>query len=178
MSGILASLIPSPLHPAVVHLPMALAVLVPFFAGSTLVSLRRGTSSLRSWGLTVAMFLALSVSAWASTETGEDEAEKVERVVPESAVETHEEAAEQFLWLSLGVLAVAVAGLAKGRIGGSARALATAGSIALLGAGYRVGHSGGALVYTHGAANAYTSSSSSSPLSTNPRLDRGRGDDR
>lgn len=175
MSGILASIIPSPLHPAVVHLPMALAVLVPIFALVALVTMRRAASTWRTWAVAVAMFASLSLSAWASMETGEDESEKVEKVVPEAAVETHEEAAEQFLWFSVGVLAVAAAGLLKGGVGGSARLLATAGSVGILVMGYRVGHSGGALVYTHGAASAYTSAGA---LGTIPTSKSGDGDDR
>jgi len=155
MPATLTSLLPTPLHPAVVHLPMALAVLVPLFAIGALVATHRGARPMRSWSIAVAMFMALSASAWLSIETGEDQEDKVERLVPKAAFETHEEAADAFLWLSVGVLGIAAAGLLNGRVGGPARILATAGSLALLVAGYRVGHSGGALVYTHGAANAY-----------------------
>jgi uncharacterized membrane protein len=151
----LGSLIPTPLHPAVVHLPMALAVLVPVFAVVALVAVRRGGRPLRTWSVAAAMFAALSVSAWASMETGEDQEEAVETVVPDAALDTHEDAAEQFLWLSVAVLGVAGVGLLDGRVGSTARVLATAGSLGLLAAGYRVGHSGGELVYRHGAAAAY-----------------------
>jgi hypothetical protein len=109
------------------------------------------------------MFLALTASAWASIETGEDQEEKVERVVPEAAFETHEDAADAFLWLSVAVLGVASVGLLGGKVGAPARWLATAGAVALLVAGYRVGHSGGALVYTHGAASAYVDGATSAP---------------
>ena len=164
MLGTLASLIPTPLHPAVVHLPLALAVLVPIFAVGALVAVYRGARPLRSWSIAVAMFVALSASAWFSSETGEDQEEKVERVVPEAAFETHEEAADTFLWLSVGVLGVAAVGLLTGKVGGPARLLATAESMALLVAGYRVGHSGGALVYTHGAASAYLAKAGGAPV--------------
>jgi uncharacterized membrane protein len=163
MAGMIASLIPTPLHPAVVHLPMALAVLAPVFAVGALAAVRRGVPPLRRWSLAVAMFMALSVSAWVSIETGEDEEDRVERVVPEAALETHEDAADAFLWLSVAVLGVAAVGLRKGRIGMSARYAATAASVVLLVAGYRVGHSGGALVYTHGAASAYVDGSGPTP---------------
>lgn len=154
----LGALIPTPLHPAVVHLPMALAVLVPIFAVVALVAVQRGARPLRTWGVAAAMFAALSLSAWASMETGEDQEDAVEAVVPDVALDTHEDAAEQFLWLSVGVLGVAAVGVLTGRVGTTARVLATVGSLGLLVAGYRVGHSGGELVYTHGAASAYASS--------------------
>jgi len=77
-------------------------------------------------------------------------------VVPEAPLEEHEEAAERFLLLSAGVLLVAGAGLLRGRIGTAARLVTTAGAFGLVVAGTLVGHSGGELVYRHGAAAAYT----------------------
>ena len=69
---------------------------------------------------------------------------------------THEEAAQTFFVLSLVVLGVAAVGLVGGRVGTAARYAAAAGTLALVVAGYNVGHSGGRLVYTYGAASAYT----------------------
>ena len=152
----LSSLLPSPLHPAVVHLPIAFAVLVPVFAVGALWAIRRGARPLRAWGIATAMFAALSLSAWLAVETGEQADEQVESVVPAAPIETHEEAAEAFLTLSVIVLGVAVVGLRTGRIGRAAECSAPSARVALLGAGWRVGHSGGALVYRYGAAAAYT----------------------
>jgi hypothetical protein len=153
---LLSSLIPSPLHPAVVHLPIALAVLVPVFAVGALWAIRRGARPLRAWGVATAMFAALSLSSWLAVETGEQASEQVESVVADAPIDTHEEAAEAFLTLSVIVLGIAAVGLRSGRIGGAARVLGTVGAVVLLGAGWRVGHSGGALVYRYGAASAYT----------------------
>jgi uncharacterized membrane protein len=155
MTGSLASLIPTPLHPAVVHMPMALAVLLPLFAAGALIAVRRGARPMRAWGIAVAIFAALSASAFVSMETGGDQEDRVERVVSRSAIHSHEEAAEAFLWLSVGVLGVAALGLLPARAGSVARIGATVGSLLLLGAGFNVGHTGGALVYTYGAASAY-----------------------
>lgn len=151
----LGSLIPTPLHPAVVHLPMALAVLLPVFALVALVAVQRGARPLRTWGVAAAMFAALALSSWASIETGEDQEDAVESVVPDAALDTHEDAAEQFLWLSVAMMGVAGVGLLANRAGSAARLLATAGTLGLLVAGYRVGHSGGELVYRYGAGAAY-----------------------
>jgi hypothetical protein len=153
---VLASLIPSPLHPAVVHLPIAFAVLAPVFAVGALWAIRRGARPLRAWGIATAMFAALSLSAWLAVETGEQADEQVESVVPDAPIETHEEAAERFLLLSVAVLGIAAVGLGSGRVGRAARVIGTVGAVALLGAGWSVGHSGGALVYRYGAARAYT----------------------
>lgn len=158
MLNALTNLLPTPLHPAVVHMPMALVLLVPAFAAGTLYAIHRGARPMRAWGITTVLLATLSLSAWVSLETGQDQSEKVEEVVAEAAIETHEEAAELFLTLSLIVLGVSTLGLATGKIGSAARAVAAAGIVVLLVAGYRVGRSGGELVYKHGAANAYTQS--------------------
>jgi hypothetical protein len=156
MQSALGNLIPNPLHPAIVHMPMALAVLVPIFVGGTMWAIHRGIRPLRAWGVTVALMAALSLSAWASLATGQSQDEKVESVVGEGPLETHEESAEFFLTLSVVVLVISAVGLRGDKFGTGARALGALGSAALLVAGVNVGHTGGQLVYTHNAASAYT----------------------
>lgn len=151
----LQNLLPSPLHPAVVHLPIALTLLVPVFAVGALIAIQRGAKVLRAWALAAAMIGALALSSWVALETGEGQEDKVEAVVPERALESHEEAAERFFALALAVMGIAVVGLLGGRIGTAARYATAAGTLGLVVAGYAVGHSGGELVYTHGAASAY-----------------------
>jgi uncharacterized membrane protein len=162
MLAALSNLVPNPLHPAVVHLPIALTLLVPAFAAVALVAIQRGARPLRAWGVTTALLALLSLSAWVSLETGEGQEERVEQVVPERAIDAHAAAAESFLALSLLVLAVAGVGLLNGKVGTAGRVTAAAGTIALLVAGYRVGHSGGALVYEHGAASVYVTGAAAS----------------
>lgn len=150
------SILPVPLHPLIVHLPIALTVLVPLFAVGTLWAVKRGAPPRRTWGITVALLAVLLGSGQLAKETGEDEEEAVEQVVGDAALETHEEAADVFMAVTGAVLLVAAAGLAGGQIGTVARVVATAGTVALVVVGYNVGHSGGALVYEHGAASAYS----------------------
>jgi hypothetical protein len=148
--------LPSPLHPLFVHLPIALTLLVPAFALGAVIAIRRGASARRAWGITVALLGLLTASSFLALKTGEREEEFVEDVVAESAIERHEEAAEAFLLASGVVLLLGAAGLINGRTGSIARGFATAGTIALVGAGWQVGHSGGTLAYHEGAAMAYT----------------------
>ena len=97
----------------------------------------------------------LVVGAWMALETGEDEEERVERVVAERHIEAHEESAERFLALAgLGLLAMG-AGLLPRSAGAGARVVGTVAAVGVLAAGVTVGHSGGELVYKHGAASAY-----------------------
>ena len=89
--------------------------------------------------------------------------DRVEAVVPKAPFKAHEEAAEQFLAFSGIFLLVVAAGLAGGTVGRAARYVSVVGAIGLLAAGVRVGHSGGQLVYTHGAASAYASGTATAP---------------
>lgn len=149
-------MLPDPLHPAMVHFPIVLTFLLPLAAFGALWHGRRNPGVRTGWMLTTALAGALTASAWLAVETGEGEEDLVERVVPDAPLEAHEEAAERFLLLSGGVLLLAGAGLLRNRIGTAARLATTAGSVGLVVAGALVGHSGGELVYRHGAAAAHT----------------------
>jgi len=162
-------MIPEPLHPAIVHFPIVLAVLLPIAAAAAVVAIHRGASVVPTWTPVVVLAVLLAGSAWAAVETGKDEEERVEVVVPEAAIEDHEEAAELFLPLSAGVLGLIGLGLLKGGRGRTMRYVATVGAIGLLAQGIRVGHSGGELVYVHGAASAYGSGVNSSSGSRMPQ---------
>ncbi len=151
----LPNLIPDPLHPAVVHLPIALVLLLPLFAIGALVAIRRGGRPFVAWGLTLTVLAALVASSWLATETGEQQEERVEDVVGDAPMHAHEDAAELFLSLAFGVLVVSAPGIRRGAVGRVSRAAGLAGSLALVGAGWNVGHSGGALVYQYGAAEAF-----------------------
>ena len=145
-------------HPKLVHLPIALAVLVPPLAVLLAVATDRSWLPRRAWLLAVAAQGLLLVSGLIALRTGEAEEERVEAFVPEAALEAHEEAAEAFVWGSGAALVLMLLPLVpthRGlRVG--AGALAAVGSAAVLGLGVRVGEAGGALVYRHGAAAAYT----------------------
>lgn len=147
--------LPSPLHPLIVHMPIALTVLVPLFAIGALWAIRRGARVRLAWGIATGMLALLLTSGWVALQTGQGEEEKVERFVSEQGLEQHEEAAEGFLVATGIVLLLASGGFLRGRAGTLARGVATVGTFALVGAGYNVGHTGGALVYREGAAAAY-----------------------
>jgi 4-amino-4-deoxy-L-arabinose transferase-like glycosyltransferase len=148
-------MLPNPLHPAVVHFPMAFAVLLPISAALAMWAIQRGTKPLRAWAVPVAFALALTASSWVALETGEAQEDRVEAIVGEAPLHEHEEAAERFLVLSGIVLLVAAGGLVGGTVGMAARLVATAGSVVVLAAGIQVGAAGGDLVYKYGAAQAY-----------------------
>ena len=148
-------MIPDPLHPALVHFPLVLMVLLPLAAAGALWAIRRGAAPTPAWTIPLVTAAALAGSSWLAVETGEREEERVERVVTESALHGHEDAAERFLLLSGMLLAITAAGLLPGSVGRVARLGAAGGALALTALGVQVGHSGGNLVYREGAASAY-----------------------
>lgn len=146
-----------PLHPKIVHLPIALAVLMPVMSAGLLAAWRAEFLPRRTWIIAVLLQGVLLASGIAGLRTGETEEDRVERVVAEQRIEAHEEAAERFVWAAGAVFVLAVAAAAL-RDEGHARRVAiatTLGTLLVLFLGYRTGETGGRLVYQYGAANAY-----------------------
>jgi uncharacterized membrane protein len=147
-----------PLHPKLVHLPIALAVLMPLLSLLILGGWWRGLLPRRTWLLVAGFQALLVVSGLAASKTGERDEERAEQIVPESAIEAHEEAAETFVGASAAVLVLVVlaAVVPRERTAQALAAAAIAGTLLVLALGYRVGEAGGRLVYEHGAAAAWT----------------------
>ncbi len=148
-------MLPDPLHPAIVHFPIVLSVLVPVAAFGALWAIKGGARPLRAWGVATAVAAALTLSAWVAVETGEQQEERVEDVVGESRLGAHAQAGQTLLFTSVGVLAVVALGLMPGDKGRVVRYVGAAGTLALGVAAYPVGHSGGEMVYKYNAASAY-----------------------
>lgn len=146
-------------HPKLVHVPMALAVLMPLIAGGLFVSWWRGWLPARAWLVAVLLQAALVVSGAIAMNTGETDEEKVEKVLSERLIKEHEERAEAFTWTGGGVLLLmvgALVGSLKSRNAAVAvAAAATVGTVVVFVLGYRTGEAGGELVYKHGAASAF-----------------------
>ena len=159
-------MLPNPLHPAVVHFPIVLVFLLPLFAIGAIIAIRKGARPVRAWSLPVLVAAALALSSWVAVQTGESQGERVERVVPEQAIEAHEEGAELFMTLSIILVAVTATGFIRGTVGKVGRYAAGLGALALVGFGASVGHTGGQLVYRDGAASAYTGLAGSTAAAT------------
>ncbi len=145
-----------PLHPALVHLPLGLAILMPLLALGLAVAAWRRELGRAPWLALVALQALLSVSAVVALKTGQRDEDLAEKVVPKAAIHEHEEAAEGFLVASFVVLALGAAGaFLPGRLASAGRGLFVIGTLAVVGLGLRAGHLGGQLVYVHGAASAH-----------------------
>jgi uncharacterized membrane protein len=145
---------PTPLHPAIVHFPIAL-LLVGALTAVVAVFVRR-------WHLPLFAAILLSLGAIggvAATVTGEEEEEKVEHAIPsaEPLLEEHADWGERArnAGIVAAVFAVIAVLAANKPVGGRVLSVLTA--CAALVAGYSVaqaGHFGGELVYRHGAGVA------------------------
>jgi uncharacterized membrane protein len=146
-----------PLHPKLVHLPIALAVLMPLITSGLLLAWFKGWFPRRTWAIAAALQLVLAGTAFAAMRTGEETEEQVGDVVPDRAVEVHEETAEVFTWTAAGItlLALLALGVKDEKSARAAAIVTTAGTLVVLFLGYRVGEAGGRLVYEHGAAQPY-----------------------
>ena len=146
-----------PLHPAVVHVPVGLAFVIPLVAAGLPLAFFRGLLPRAAWAVLVGLQLVLVGGGLVAIRTGEAEEERVEKVVAEAHIEEHEEAGKLFVGGAAAVLVVAIALLFVKK--DSARALGaavvTALSLGVTFLAYRAGEEGGELVYEHGAASAY-----------------------
>jgi len=152
--------LPDPLHPIVVHFPVVLSILLPVVTAAALWAIAKGARPMRAWGLSIAVAAALTLSAWVAVETGEDQEERVEDVVGESRLDTHADAGRALLFASVGVLAVLGLGLMPGDKGRIARVVGAVSTLTVAGAAFRVGMTGGDLVYKYNAASAYSATDS------------------
>lgn len=150
-----------PLHPKLVHLPIALALVMPLLSAGLLLAWMRGLLPRATWVVAVGLQALLMGSGIAALRSGANDEARVERVVSEARIEAHEEAAEFFVGAAGGVLALAILAFAlrPETLARSLAALTAAGTVAVLALGYRTGEAGGRLVYQYGAASAFTTRS-------------------
>lgn len=154
-----------PLHPAIVHLPLALAMLIPLLALGVALAIHRGKLPRWLWSGVLALQLLMVGTGYLAMQTGEGDEEVVEQAVPESAIEEHEEAAEAFVWTAaaLGVVFILGVALPKAPWRSAAMAVSTFGAVGVAVLALNVGHLGGELVYEHGAASAHVSNANGAP---------------
>lgn len=170
-----------PLHPAIVHIPLGLAFVMPLLAIGFAWALWTGRVKMGAWATIVALQAVLLGAGLVAMNTGEHEEDRIERVVPESVIEQHEELAEQFVWATGTTLLLAGLVLLL-RKPGLARALSVAtvvGTLAVAASAVRVGHAGGRLVYEHNAGAAYSApghGSASTVTDAEPLRNRDRDD--
>lgn len=145
-----------PLHPRLVHLPLGLGVALPMAAGAVAFFEPRGALAPDAWTLIVGLQALLVVSMLGALRSGELARTRVKPLVPEDVLCGHRRASRVYFLSSLLTLGAMVA---TALLSGPARVYAAWASVALglvaLVLGARAGRSGGELVFSHGAAQAY-----------------------
>jgi uncharacterized membrane protein len=143
-------LLPDPLHPAIVHFPIALSLVALLF--EVLARHPRARALEPSAAVMMALAALGSVAAVLSGNAAHDEAVVPSAVVP--LIERHEEIGEIAMWLLLAVAAVRLAltwrGWFKGIVPWAYLALAAAAAGVV---GYN-GYLGGKMVFDHGLGTA------------------------
>lgn len=144
-----------PLHSAVVHVPLGVAMLAPLLALWALVGAWRGAGASR-WGVIAFLQVVIVAGGFYAMSLGKQEEERVERLVPKHAIEVHEEAGERFVWSGVVALVLSVVTFSVERRLVRWIALAAfAATLVTAGLAMRAGLLGGELVFRHGAASAY-----------------------
>jgi uncharacterized membrane protein len=156
-----------PFHPAVVHLPLGLALLSPLLALGLALAYWKGWLPKRSFWAVIGTQALLVIGAFLAMQTGEAEEDAVERLVSHAAVEAHEEAAALFLWGAVAALVVStLVGLIRSdRFARPLSLVAVVAALVVAGLGVNVGKAGGELVYVHGAAATYAGAPGGKPTS-------------
>jgi uncharacterized membrane protein len=142
-----------PLHPAVVHVPLGLALVMPILLGTLVWAIATNRLPGRTWLLALVLQGVVLGAAAVALRTGEQDEERVEGGAAEGAIEAHERAAQAFTVAAGATFAAAALALAlrnRRRPFLLAGATSVALSVAMLALGIQTGHRGGLLV--HGAA--------------------------
>lgn len=145
-----------PLHPVMVHFPIALTFLLPILILVFAFMIKSKKMSHQMWLVIIGLQIATTITGYIALDSGENEEHAVEKVLEKKLIHEHEENAEIFvgstvlaLVLSIGLYFLRQEIQFKLQLG---ICLLTLISCYLV---YNTGHSGGELVYRYGAANAY-----------------------
>ncbi len=161
-----------PLHPALVHVPLGLAFVVPFVAVGVAVAFRRGLLPRGAFALVAALQLLLAGSSVAALLAGQRDEHRVERVVGRRVVHAHEERAEAFVWAASAVAALGIALLlVPARALGALATLTVGGSLVVAALAFVTGEAGGEIVYRHGGAAAYATPAVAVPPTRGDKAD-------
>lgn len=148
-----------PLHPKIVHLPIAFAMLMPLLSGGVLLAWLRDWLPRRTFVIVAGVQMLLVLSGFAALASADGDEAVVERVVSHALIHAHEEAAQSFVAVAVAVMLCAffACWVKAEKLARTLAALTVVGSLVALALAIRAGHMGGQLVYRHGAGAAFSS---------------------
>lgn len=142
--------LPSPLHPALVHFPIVLVLL-----GTALAVVGVFTAGWHVRGFAGALLLLGALGVALAVETGEREAEAIDRTPAiDALLDEHQGWAERTEIAAIVAAVLAVTAMATARFRRTTRLLSVAAAVGAIAAStgvYETGRRGGEMVYTHGA---------------------------
>lgn len=145
-----------PLHPIIVHFPIALTVILPVLILVFAFMMKLNKLSRQTWLIIIGLQLATTVTGYIALETGETDEDVVEKVVDRKFIHEHEEAAEIFVGATVVALVLSIGSFfLKTQILFTVQLVIGFVSLICCYLAYNTGILGGELVYKHGAASAY-----------------------
>ena len=138
-----------PLHPALVHLPVGLAIALPLLALALAVALWLRIAPPLAFLLLAGLQVMMLVGGSAAYRAGEEEEERVESLVSEDQLTAHQQRAQIFLW-SAGIalaMSAATATVRKTALARSLAVLSVAASVITAAAAIATGKAGGEIAY-------------------------------
>jgi len=151
-----------PLHPIVVHFPIAVGMLLPVFGLGFWLLIRTEVLPKKAWIVVTALALFYLGTAFMAEEMGERDEGAVERVVGEEAMKRHEEAGERMPAVAGVIFLFSIVPLLLKNKEFPVIAFVVASALGTLPL-VHAGHTGGELVYVHGAAQAHMPASPNAP---------------
>ncbi len=145
-----------PLHPAIVHLPLALTFILPILILVFAWAIRAGKMSKELWLVMIGLQILVTGSGYLALETGETDEEKVSAVVGKKIIHEHEESAEIFVGTTVIALVASVAvWFLQPAFQDKARFIVALVSLLPIFFAWQTGHLGGEIVYKHGGGSAH-----------------------
>jgi uncharacterized membrane protein len=147
----------APLHPIIVHFPIALTFILPILILVFAYMIKTKKMSHLAWLVIIGLQVATTASGYIALETGENEEHAVEKVLDKKYIQAHEESAEIFVGFTVLALVLSVGTyFLRTELQFVAQLVICAVTLISAYFAYNTGSLGGELVYRHGAAEAYT----------------------
>ncbi len=131
-----------------------LGSLLPVLAIGLWWAIKKWQWTPKVWALVSAVALIYTLSAVVAVQLGEADEEKVEKVISEKVIEEHEEAGELIPWFAGTLFLVSLGGFTV-KYSKRARVVLMVLSLLAVVPLINAGHTGGGLVYKHGASVAH-----------------------
>ena len=145
-----------PLHPIVVHFPIAIAFILPILALLFAFFIKTQKMKSSMWLIIVGLHLFTVGAGYLALETGENEEDTVAKIVDKDLIGEHEKYAEIFVGVTVVATAISiVAFFLQTNIQFYAQLANVIILVIAAFFAYETGEHGGELVYKHGATRAY-----------------------